>query len=58
MPELPEVETVRCGLSAVMERRRINKILVCRSDLRRPIPENFVEVLPGRTVVSLHRRAK
>ena len=58
MPELPEVETVRRGLSAVMERRRVNKILVCRFDLRRPIPENFVEVLTGRTVVSLHRRAK
>ncbi|MEE2955447.1 MAG: bifunctional DNA-formamidopyrimidine glycosylase/DNA-(apurinic or apyrimidinic site) lyase [Pseudomonadota bacterium] len=58
MPELPEVETVRLGLSAVMEGRRINKILVCRSDLRKPIPQNFVEVLTGRTVINLQRRAK
>ena len=58
MPELPEVETVRRGLSAVMEGRRITAVDVRRRDLRIPVPEDFAEALIGRTVVKLGRRAK
>ncbi len=58
MPELPEVETVRRGLTAVMEGRRITAVEVRRRDLRIPLPEDFEDALVGRTVVRLGRRAK
>jgi formamidopyrimidine-DNA glycosylase len=58
MPELPEVETVRRGLAAVMEGRRVERIEVRRRDLRIPLPEDFEERLEGRTLTSLGRRAK
>ncbi len=58
MPELPEVETVRRGLTAVMEGRRITAVEVRRRDLRIPLPEDFADALVGRTVARLGRRAK
>ena len=58
MPELPEVETIRRGLAAVMEGRRVERIEVRRRDLRIPLPEDFEERLEGRTLTSLGRRAK
>lgn len=58
MPELPEVETVRRGLAAAMEGRRVERVRVRRRDLRRPIPADFEARLRGRTLVRLGRRAK
>src|SRR5215471_20584903 len=58
MPELPEVETVRRGLAPVMEGQRFAKVEVRRSDLRWPLPKDFVQKLHGRTVEGLGRRAK
>jgi formamidopyrimidine-DNA glycosylase len=58
MPELPEVETVRAGLEAVLRGHRFVRIDQRRSDLRFPLPERFAERLTGRTVVRLDRRAK
>ena len=58
MPELPEVETIRRGLAAALEGRRIARVTVKRSDLRRPLPPRFAERLEGRRIVGLGRRAK
>src|SRR5919109_4031141 len=58
MPELPEVETVRRGLQPVMEGVRIAKVEARRSDLRWPLPKDFVARLEGKTVDGLGRRAK
>ncbi len=58
MPELPEVETVRRGLSPVMEGARIERLLLTRPDLRFPFPEGFAELVEGREILSLGRRAK
>jgi formamidopyrimidine-DNA glycosylase len=58
MPELPEVETVRRGLTPVMEDARFIKIELNRPDLRRPLPKDFVKRLEGQTVTGLGRRAK
>ncbi len=58
MPELPEVETVRRGLAAVMEGRRLAGVTVRHGDLRRPLPDGFAERLEGRSVVRIGRRAK
>jgi formamidopyrimidine-DNA glycosylase len=58
MPELPEVETVRKGLTPVLEGQRLSRVVQRRPDLRFPFPDRFVERLTGRRVVSVDRRAK
>ena len=58
MPELPEVETVRRGLSPAMVGRRIVALILNRADLRFPFPEDFRARVEGRKVLSLGRRAK
>ena len=58
MPELPEVETVRRGLSPPWPGRGLIAIEQRRPDLRFPFPERFTERLTGRRVEGLRRRAK
>lgn len=58
MPELPEVETVRAGLSPVMEGRTILKAAVNRPDLRFALPDRMAERLTGVRVLGLRRRSK
>ena len=58
MPELPEVETVRRGLSPVMEGVVIARADVNRPNLRWPFPERMAERLSGQRVERLRRRSK
>ena len=58
MPELPEVETVRRGLSPVMEGRRVLRLEVNRADLRFPFPDRFKQRVEGATITRMGRRAK
>ena len=58
MPELPEVETVRRGLSPAMEGRVIERLEVNRPDLRFPFPDRFKERVEGATITRMDRRAK
>ena len=58
MPELPEVETVRLGLTPVMAGAQIQAIQLNRADLRFPFPKNFSKILTGRTITQVDRRAK
>lgn len=58
MPELPEVETVRRGLEPALVGQKIMAVDIRRPDLRVPFPENLNNLLRGRTVMSLARRAK
>ncbi len=58
MPELPEVETVRRGLAAVLEGRRLTQVRAMRPDLRFPLPKDFEARLSGRRVETLARRGK
>lgn len=58
MPELPEVETVRRGLTPVLEGAIIERAEQRRPDLRIAFPERFADRLRGRRVLSLGRRAK
>lgn len=58
MPELPEVETVRRGLSPVLAGARIVRAEARRPDLRFPLPERFAKRLTGARVLGLTRRAK
>lgn len=58
MPELPEVETVRRGLSPVMEGFQFTKVTLNRPNLRFPFDPNFVARVEGQTISRLGRRAK
>ncbi|MEQ8966474.1 MAG: bifunctional DNA-formamidopyrimidine glycosylase/DNA-(apurinic or apyrimidinic site) lyase [Azospirillaceae bacterium] len=58
MPELPEVETVRRGLSVALDGRRLARVVQRRADLRYPLPERLPERLVGRRVERIDRRAK
>jgi formamidopyrimidine-DNA glycosylase len=58
MPELPEVETVRRGLSLKMTGHKIVKAELRRQDLRRPFPPMLAHTLTGAKIGKLARRGK
>ncbi|WP_299847516.1 bifunctional DNA-formamidopyrimidine glycosylase/DNA-(apurinic or apyrimidinic site) lyase [uncultured Roseovarius sp.] len=58
MPELPEVETVRRGLTPAMEGVQIARADINRPDLRWPFPPRMAARLTGQTVLRLRRRSK
>ncbi len=58
MPELPEVETVRRGLSPVMEGFVFERVVLNRPNLRFPFDPDFVKRVQGQTLQRLGRRAK
>lgn len=64
MPELPEVETIKRGLSSRLRGRVIKKIFIppdpkgVRVLRRYPSRSSFVRNVTGRTIISLKRRAK
>jgi len=57
MPELPEVETTRRGLSPLASGKTIQSIVVRQPQLRWPIPPTIAE-LRNTGVITLDRRAK
>lgn len=58
MPELPEVETIRRGLSAALAGRTIRGVTLRRRDLRFPFQPGFRAMLENRTIRAFERRAK
>lgn len=58
MPELPEVETTRRGLSPFLTQQRIVAVKVREPRLRWPVPTEIARVLPGLTIEHIGRRAK
>ncbi len=58
MPELPEVETVRRGLSPVMEGQVFERVEQRRENLRFAFPDRFVERLTGARIERMGRRSK
>ena len=58
MPELPEVETVRRGLTPALEGQVLSRVQMHRPNLRFPFPDGFGQRLTGKTVKSVGRRAK
>ena len=58
MPELPEVETIRRGLAAVLDGRIIRSLTLRRPDLRFPFPPDLKARVEGAAVARLGRRAK
>ncbi len=57
MPELPEVEVSRLGISPWLLNQTINKIIVRDKRLRWPVPDE-VFLAEGKTIVNIRRRAK
>jgi formamidopyrimidine-DNA glycosylase len=58
MPELPEVETSRRGISPYLVGERIDDIVIRDRRLRWPVSTDVDEGLTGATVTSVDRRAK
>jgi formamidopyrimidine-DNA glycosylase len=58
MPELPEVETIRRGVSPRIVGRRVEELHVYDRRLRWPVPADLSVRLRGRTIDSLERRSK
>lgn len=58
MPELPEVETIRRGLSPFITQQRIVAVKIREPRLRWPVPMELAQQLPGLTIECVGRRAK
>jgi len=58
MPELPEVETSRRGISPYLVGERIDDIVIRDRRLRWPVSTDVDKHLTGATVTSVNRRAK
>jgi len=58
MPELPEVETIRRGISPHVLEQTVARVVVRQSRLRWPVPSDLEQRLVGKKVVEVGRRAK
>lgn len=58
MPELPEVETTRCGIIPHVEGQKITHVTIRHFKLRWPIPHDLANILTSQTIHSIKRRAK
>lgn len=58
MPELPEVETSRRGISPHIINQKITNITQRHHQLRWPIPKNLLTLLKDQTLLAVDRRAK
>ena len=58
MPELPEVETTRRGIEPHIQGCTIAQVIVRNPRLRWPVPDNINQVLSGKTIQKISRRAK
>lgn len=58
MPELPEVETTRCGIQPYIVNNTLTRVVVQNPHLRWPVPRQLNHSVAGQTVQSLQRRGK
>jgi len=58
MPELPEVEVTRLGITPHLEGRKVSAVKVLEGRLRWPVPSSLPKILPGQKVYSIERRGK
>ncbi len=58
MPELPEVETTLRGLAPHLVQQTVSDVIIRNASLRWPIPAALPELLRGKRIVTLTRRAK
>lgn len=58
MPELPEVETTRRGIAPHILSKKVSRVTIRQPSLRWPVTENLAEILSGKAISSVERRAK
>ena len=58
MPELPEVETVKCGLKPHIENKTIKDVCIRHPQLRWPIPTDLKNQLITQQIIQITRRGK
>ena len=58
MPELPEVETVRQGITPHLEQKIIQQVIIRRHDLRWPVDVALADKLQQQTIEKIDRRGK
>ncbi|MBX2808773.1 MAG: bifunctional DNA-formamidopyrimidine glycosylase/DNA-(apurinic or apyrimidinic site) lyase [Cellvibrionaceae bacterium] len=58
MPELPEVETTRRGISPHIEGKRVRSVTVRQTQLRWPIADDLAQQLHNRKLQAIQRRGK
>lgn len=58
MPELPEVETTRRGITPQTQHQTITQIVIRNASLRWPVDENLPQKLPGLVIFDIQRRGK
>lgn len=58
MPELPEVETTKLGITPYLVGQTISSVRVRQSKFRIPVPEDINERCAGHSILSVFRRAK
>ena len=58
MPELPEVETTRCGIAPHITDNPVIDVIVRQPKLRWPIPRGLKQKLSGHRIERVERRAK
>ena len=58
MPELPEIETIRRGMSPELQGKTVSEVIVRNGNLRWPVPQDLDKTLINQTVMSISRRGK
>jgi formamidopyrimidine-DNA glycosylase len=58
MPELPEVETTRLGITPHITGKRVHQVVIRKASLRWPIPNDLPQQLTGRKLLTVKRRGK
>lgn len=58
MPELPEVETTKNGISKPLLGKSISEVCIYQPKLRWPVPENITNDLKNKTLKQIKRRGK
>lgn len=58
MPELPEVETTKRGITPYVKQQRIKNVIIRQTSLRWPVPRTLKHILKDQTIKDIQRRAK
>ncbi len=58
MPELPEVEVVRMGITPLVQSQVVQRVLVRQRQLRWPVSRELERVLTGQVITHISRRSK
>ncbi|BAF61439.1 bifunctional DNA-formamidopyrimidine glycosylase/DNA-(apurinic or apyrimidinic site) lyase [Candidatus Vesicomyidisocius calyptogenae] len=58
MPELPEIETIKRGLTSLIINQKVNKAILHRENLRWVIPKHLSTTLTNQLISTIDRRGK